>query len=99
MASDDLLAVRDWQSSNRLGHAERAVLAATDDVVRDGVIAEKTGPRATRHSMAITRFWSNLSDDRQLAALFDPASILEYSRLSRYRLLAARWASPRRDDW
>ncbi|WP_292988381.1 carboxymuconolactone decarboxylase family protein [Mycobacterium sp.] len=41
VASDDLLAVRDWQSSNRLGHVERAVLAATDDVVRDGVVAEE----------------------------------------------------------
>lgn len=41
VASDDLLAVRDWQSSHRLGQVERAVLAATDDVLRDGVIAEE----------------------------------------------------------
>ncbi|CPR08314.1 carboxymuconolactone decarboxylase [Mycobacterium bohemicum DSM 44277] len=36
---DDLLGVRDWQSHEGFGPAERAVLAATDDVVRDGAIS------------------------------------------------------------
>lgn len=36
---DDLLAVRDWHGYDGFGPAERAVLAATDDVVRDGVVS------------------------------------------------------------
>jgi alkylhydroperoxidase family enzyme len=35
----DLLGVRDWQTHEAFGPAERAVLAATDDVVRDGVVS------------------------------------------------------------
>ncbi|HTQ18770.1 carboxymuconolactone decarboxylase family protein [Mycobacterium sp.] len=37
--AEDLLGVRDWQGYNGFGPAERAVLAATDDVVRDGVVS------------------------------------------------------------
>ncbi|MBV8789546.1 MAG: carboxymuconolactone decarboxylase family protein [Mycobacterium sp.] len=36
---DDLLGVRDWQSHDQFGSTERAVLAATDDVVRDGAVS------------------------------------------------------------
>ena len=36
---DDLVAVRQWRSSDRFGAAERAVLAATDDVVADGHVS------------------------------------------------------------
>ena len=36
---DDLLGVRDWQNYDGFGPTERAVLAATDDVVRDGAIS------------------------------------------------------------
>ncbi|OBI49658.1 carboxymuconolactone decarboxylase [Mycobacterium kyorinense] len=39
VSADDLLGVRDWQSHNGFGAAERAVLAATDDVVRDGAVS------------------------------------------------------------
>ncbi|PND54110.1 carboxymuconolactone decarboxylase [Mycobacterium sp. ENV421] len=39
VSEHDLLAVRDWQNSEHLGPVERAVLAATDDVARDGVIS------------------------------------------------------------
>lgn len=39
ISADDLLGVRDWQSHNGFGSAEHAVLAATDDVVRDGVVS------------------------------------------------------------
>ena len=48
VSADDLLGVRDWQSHNGFGPVERAVLAATDDVVRDGAVsaAELGGVRA-----------------------------------------------------
>ncbi|WP_156687034.1 carboxymuconolactone decarboxylase family protein [Mycobacterium sp. Marseille-P9652] len=39
---DDLLAVRDWRSYGGFGAVERAVLAATDDVMREGAISERT---------------------------------------------------------
>lgn len=38
VSADDLLGVRDWGSYAGFSSAERAVLAATDDVVRDGAI-------------------------------------------------------------
>lgn len=36
---EDLLGVRDWRNHAGFGPAERAVLAATDDVVRDGAVS------------------------------------------------------------
>jgi alkylhydroperoxidase family enzyme len=39
VSADDLVGVRDWQRYDGFGPAERAVLAATDDVVRDGAIS------------------------------------------------------------
>ncbi|OBH88513.1 carboxymuconolactone decarboxylase family protein [Mycobacterium scrofulaceum] len=39
VAPEDLLGVRDWQAHDGFGPAERAVLAATDDVVRDGAVS------------------------------------------------------------
>ena len=42
VSADDLLGVRDWQSHNGFGPTERAVLAATDDVVRDGAVSEQS---------------------------------------------------------
>lgn len=39
VSADDLLGVRDWQAYAGFGPAERAVLAATDDVVRDGAVS------------------------------------------------------------
>lgn len=42
VSADDLLGVRDWQSYSGFGSTERAVLAATDDVVRDGVVSEQS---------------------------------------------------------
>src|SRR5689334_21052176 len=38
--ADDLIAVRDWRSSDRLTPSARAILAATDDVVANGVIGD-----------------------------------------------------------
>src|ERR1700761_102798 len=37
--ADDLLGVRDWPAHGGFGSVELAVLAATDDVVRDGVVS------------------------------------------------------------
>jgi alkylhydroperoxidase family enzyme len=42
VSADDLLAVRDWQAHEAFGPAERAVLAATDDVVREGVVSAES---------------------------------------------------------
>jgi alkylhydroperoxidase family enzyme len=39
VSADDLLGVRDWQAHQSFGPVERAVLAATDDVVRDGEVS------------------------------------------------------------
>lgn len=39
VSAEDLLGVRDWRSHNGFGPTERAVLAATDDVVRDGAVS------------------------------------------------------------
>ena len=38
----DLLGVRDWSAHDGFGAPERAVLAATDDVVRDGAVSAQT---------------------------------------------------------
>jgi len=38
----DLLAVRDWVHAGHFGPQERAVLAATDDTLRDGAISDAT---------------------------------------------------------
>ena len=42
VSADDLLGVRDWQGYQAFGPAERAVLAATDDVVRDGAVSAES---------------------------------------------------------
>lgn len=42
VSADDLLGVRDWQHHAGFGSAERAVLAATDDVVRDGAVSAES---------------------------------------------------------
>lgn len=39
VSAEDLLGVRDWRSHDGFGPAERAVLAAADDVVRDGAVS------------------------------------------------------------
>jgi alkylhydroperoxidase family enzyme len=42
VAAEDLLGVRDWPAHDGFGAPERAVLAATDDVVRDGAVGAQT---------------------------------------------------------
>ena len=39
VSADDLVGVRDWPGYNGFGPVERAVLAATDDIVRDGAVS------------------------------------------------------------
>ncbi|MGF2943900.1 carboxymuconolactone decarboxylase family protein [Mycobacterium sp. Lab-001] len=39
---EDLVGVRDWRRHGAFGPAERAVLAATDDVVRDGAVSAES---------------------------------------------------------
>lgn len=56
VAEDDLLAVRDWQASDRFGPAERAVLAATDETIADGAISAATWEACVEH----------VSSDRQV---------------------------------
>ena len=42
VTADDLLGVRDWQRYDGFGPTERAVLAATDDVVRNGKVSAES---------------------------------------------------------
>ncbi|MGH3678540.1 MAG: carboxymuconolactone decarboxylase family protein [Mycobacterium sp.] len=42
ISADDLLGVRDWYTHDAFDPRERAVLAATDEVVHDGAISAKT---------------------------------------------------------
>lgn len=49
VSEEDLLAVRDWQSDHAFGPAERAVLAATDEVVLRGAITPSTWAACAEH--------------------------------------------------
>ena len=40
--AEDLLGVRDWSAHSSFGRPERAVLAATDEVVRNGAVSAHT---------------------------------------------------------
>jgi AhpD family alkylhydroperoxidase len=42
VSAEDLAGVRNWQSHAEFGSAERAVLAATDDVVREGTVSAES---------------------------------------------------------
>ncbi|BBY08478.1 carboxymuconolactone decarboxylase family protein [Mycobacterium noviomagense] len=42
VSAEDLLAVRDWRGYDGFGPVERAVLTATDDVVRDGAVSAES---------------------------------------------------------
>ena len=48
----DLLGVRDWQSHDEFGPVERAVLAATDDVVREGAVSAENWAACERELRA-----------------------------------------------
>lgn len=47
--SEDILAVRNWQSSDRLSPADRAVLAAVDDTLECGAISDETWRACVEH--------------------------------------------------
>ncbi|MBP1774725.1 MAG: hypothetical protein H6Q86_731, partial [candidate division NC10 bacterium] len=47
--ADDLLAVREWQTSPRFGAVERAVLAATDETLATGTISPETWALCQTH--------------------------------------------------
>ena len=47
--AEDVLAVRDWRSSDRLTDADKAVLQATDDVLAGQTISDDTWADITRH--------------------------------------------------
>lgn len=46
---EDLLAVREWHTSPRLGAVERAVLTATDEILANGTISRETWAYCQRH--------------------------------------------------
>lgn len=46
---EDVLAVRDWQASQRLSAADRAVLQATDETLAGKTICDETWAEITRH--------------------------------------------------
>ncbi len=48
-SADDLLAVREWRASPRLGAVEQAVLAATDEALATGTISPGTWALCQRH--------------------------------------------------
>jgi alkylhydroperoxidase family enzyme len=47
--AEDILAVRDWRASTRLSAADRAILAATDECLAGGSIAEATWADVVKH--------------------------------------------------
>jgi alkylhydroperoxidase family enzyme len=49
VSTEDLVGVRDWSGHDAFGPAERAVLAATDDVVRDGAVSAPTWAACERN--------------------------------------------------
>lgn len=49
LPEEDLLAVRDWRGSDRFDEADRAVLAATDEMLEDGAISAETFALCARH--------------------------------------------------
>ena len=46
---EDLLAAREWRSSARFAPAERAILAATDDIVEWGAISDAAWKECVQH--------------------------------------------------
>jgi alkylhydroperoxidase family enzyme len=45
----DLLAVRDWQTTDHFGATDRAVLAATDETLDTGTISRTTWDQCAEH--------------------------------------------------
>jgi alkylhydroperoxidase family enzyme len=49
ITDEDIVAVRDWQAYPGFGPADRAVLAATDETLRDGAISTATWAECQQH--------------------------------------------------
>ena len=49
VSAEDLLGVRDWRAYQGFGPAERAVLAATDEVLDDGAVTAPTWAECEQH--------------------------------------------------
>jgi alkylhydroperoxidase family enzyme len=49
LREDEVLAVRDWPTHDSFGDAERAVLAATDETLRDGRVSDATWAACVAH--------------------------------------------------
>lgn len=49
LTEDEVLAVREWPATDGFGPAERAVLTATDETLRDGRISDETWAACTEH--------------------------------------------------
>ena len=95
VSADDLLGVRDWQTHEGFGPAERAVLAATDDVVRDGVVSAASWAACERELQGDTtgshRMVTAIGAWRMVVVDFaEPRSPVGRGR----RQLAAGWKSP-----
>lgn len=46
---EDLLAVKDWQNSERLSPADKAILKATDEALQDGKVSDETWQDCVTH--------------------------------------------------
>jgi alkylhydroperoxidase family enzyme len=55
VSADDLLGVRDWRGYNGFGSTDRAVLAATDDVVREGAVSAASWTACERELQGDTK--------------------------------------------
>ena len=53
VTADDLVGVRDWLGYDGFGSTERAVLAATDDVVRDGAVSADSWAACEREKLPV----------------------------------------------
>ena len=92
VSADDLLGVRDWQSYNGFGPVERAVLAATDDVVRDGAVSEQSWAACKRELGADQAMLIELVDrDQRVAHDRIDSAQLAGAAGGRCRELAAGW--------
>ena len=47
--AEDILAVRDWRKSDRLGPADRAILAAVDECLNGGSMSDATWAEVVKH--------------------------------------------------
>ena len=75
VSAEDLVGVRDWPGYDGFGPAERAVLAATDDIVRDGAVSgtELGGMRARIERRYNSSHRAGHRDRRVADGCFDPA--------------------------